>query len=225
MSNLVDVVKELETIDPNTKEMQPAEFAAYVQEQTAALQKELLQSTRVDSLAKAAEVAKASFELSGTARVAIFRDPYQLQPQVAKAVDGKAVAKSFAALAHEMRDGGKAHAVLQKSEEAGARALVQKQGASELLARVAALFGVTEYEPDGDYYESLGYKVKDIICAVEQAARVEQAMQTLSGLLPAPAPVQQSASAEKAAVEKGFAWPVDMSPKRKVTTKAWGSEG
>lgn len=241
--------------EPEEREVTSAEFLEYA---SAQMEKALTEdkdkaSKRLAALKVLQGIAKTAFEQNGAAsiKIKLYVDPWQEQPQAKSVTPGQEqsardegdniafpnnveTAKRMIGLAKNLRDDASAvRKSLAKSAESGAAELskVQKAGeAAALLEGVAAMFGVKATDCNGEYY-GLGWKVSDIIYAVEQAARVEQAMGKLAGFvggaapaMPAEPPAEPVAAAadgvETTKTAKGWnsvptgsdtdAWPKDM---------------
>lgn len=252
------------------KTMTAAQFADYVSDQLGKAEGESgdVRKTRLDALKIAIAAAKASFESSSTAKIAVFKDPFQTSPTT-KTVDApanlpalndgdvqfdpavnKTGVTTFAAkclsIAKKLAKADSAERVeLSKSDDAAAKTLFAKAGpASAMLSHIATTFGL---DPNEDYgYDGIAWKVREMIRAVEEAAKLERAMATVTAAFSgAGAPTaevqasmdarQESAKTTKAAQSADEGWPLDMTvglePKARGIKKTvgdkpmWGRDG
>jgi hypothetical protein len=197
------------------KEMTEEEFGAYVEAQLDEAGKEPTEKSapRLKALKSAIVTAKAAFAGGSSVKITVFKAPdvptviipaKEAQPSSGtsnvsfNAAEMNVVAKRAHALAkHLTDDKSEVRTTLAKSAEG--KTVIAKAGeAAKMLDGIAQLFGVSATNCEGEYY-GLGWRVSDIIRAVEDAARVENAMQALASALggtaaPAPAePVEQAA--------------------------------
>ena len=257
-ASLAKLAKDTGKPEVVTKTFTKEEFGVYVDQQ---LEKASTDATdevriaRVKALREIITAAKASFALAESASFTVYTDPLQGPPPTTKTVEAPAnlpalgdgnvqydpfVNKSVGAVMvsmakHLVDPKSITHVELAKSEDAVTKALIEKAGsASALLLACAQAFGIKPEETDGDEYRSsIAWKVRDIICAVEQAARVEQAMNAMNasfGAIAASTFVQANMDARKGEeVNKAAGrdpWQTDMTigltPKGRAVAKTTG---
>jgi hypothetical protein len=196
------------------KEMTKAEFEAYVESEIEAASKEdkEVAQKRLTALKSNMALAKASF--AGATEVPVKITTYKVGAPSTLVVPAKEAqpssgtsnvgfnietAKRAVALAKHLRDDSSSvRTTLAKSAEG--KVVIAKAGeAAKMLDGIAGLFGVSATNCEGEYY-GLGWKVSDVIRAVEDAARVENAMMKLASVLggaaaPAPAPAAEPVEA------------------------------
>jgi hypothetical protein len=260
-ASLVKLAKMDSTPAPTTKTLTKAEFDAYLDEQLGKAETDTdeVRIARVKALREVVATAKASFALAESATFTIYTDPLQGAPPTTKTVEAPAnlpalgdgnvqfdpyvtknadvmknVGAMMVSMSKHLADAKSVTLVeLAKSEDAVTKALIEKAGsASSLLLAVAMAFGIDPNEADPDeYHASIAWQVKDIIAAVEQAAKVEQAMAAMNasfGALAQSTFVQANMDARKNDVTKSDRdpWQRDMTigltPKGRAVAKTTG---
>lgn len=234
------------------------QFKAYATEQLEKARGEELEpaTARLTALKSATDLAKQFFGRGEPAKLPIYTDKWQLKPEPPKTIatpppgqttgmtfksetPARQIAFGLAALAKQLKDETSDVAVALKKSE---RMTVSKAGeAAAMLEKIGQMFGVDMTE---DKYD-IRWKVGDAICALAEAAKLEQVMTTLQQTLggasapaaaPAPAPEPAPKAAEAPADDKvakaANAWPMDMNGTsydsrtgtHKSDKNAWGRE-
>lgn len=261
MDELAARVAEAEKgLEATTKTFTPAEFATYVNDQLEKAKGEdaTKAAARYKALQAAIGLAKTAFESTGSATIPVYHDPWQTDPTTKGIASPTGVtsgtsnvgyptnvdtAKRAAAIAKQLREDAafaaefESAVVLSKSDAA---VPVAKAGeAAATLDKIATMFGV-ELDDGPNPYCELRWKVGDVISSIQDAFKMDLAMQRMASLLgngaPAPAtaaPTDTTAAAKSVtksasddfsitvgAITNADGWPVDMNSSPRISKAA-----
>jgi hypothetical protein len=227
-ARLDDVLEQIDLITDGIQTFKTAEdFDAYVTEQMKTADGEALEpkKARILALKEAIATAKQFFAEGQPAKVKIYVDPFITTPET-KSVDSPAnlspstgislnsdnivksqgikAVRALASLAKELSN---PTSRLRSEVAKELKVDVAKGVAIDTLAKVCMMFGI----PADEAMECASWKVGDAIWSLQQAAKMEQLVEAVSGLATPAAPVEAAESdAEKTATTKSYQWPMDL---------------